>query len=108
MPDVDVAIVGAGSAGLAAAAALRAAGRSTLILEAAAMPGGRARTSRPALLGGAWLDEGAAWLHMAEHNPLVPMARAEGIALRQAFRSESRLILGGRPATKAERADYEA
>jgi monoamine oxidase len=105
---VDVAIIGAGAAGLAAAVALRAAGRSTLILEAAPRPGGRARTSRPGLLGGAWLDEGAAWLHMAERNPLVPLAEARGLPLHEAFRAESRLYIGGRRATEGERADYEA
>jgi len=108
MSRVEVVIVGAGAAGLAAAAALRAAGRSTLLLEAAAMPGGRARTTTPDFLGGAWLDEGAAWLHMAEHNPLVPLAERAGHKLRQAFRSESRMFLGDRPATAAEHAAYEA
>lgn len=107
MAEVDAVIVGAGAAGLAAAAALQAAGKRTLILEAAAEPGGRARTTRPALLGGAWLDEGAAWLHIAERNPLVPLAEARGIPLRQAFRSESRMRIAGRAATEAERAAYE-
>ncbi|GAB0118995.1 flavin monoamine oxidase family protein [Acidisoma sp. 7E03] len=108
MTEVDVAILGAGAAGLAAAAALRAAGRNTLILEAAAQPGGRARTTRPAPLGGAWLDEGAAWIHMAEHNPLVPMAEAAGIPLTEAFRNASRMFVGSREATAAEHAAYEA
>jgi monoamine oxidase len=108
MTAVDVAIVGAGAAGLAAAAALRAAGRSTLLLEAAAAPGGRGRTTMPAALGGAWLDEGAAWLHMAEHNPLVPMAERAGHPLREAFRSDSRMVVGNRPATSADHAAYEA
>ncbi|MBW4024142.1 MAG: FAD-dependent oxidoreductase [Proteobacteria bacterium] len=108
MMEVDVAIVGAGAAGLAAAVALRAAGQSTILLEAAATPGGRARTTTPAALGGAWLDEGAAWLHMAEHNPLVPMAQAAGQPLRAAFRSESLMFLGDRPATAAEHAEYDA
>lgn len=108
MTEVDVAIVGAGAAGLAAAAALRAAGKRTLILETAARPGGRARTSRPAALGGAWLDEGAAWLHMAERNPLVPMAAARGIPLAQAFRNASLMVVDGSPATPVQHAEYEA
>jgi monoamine oxidase len=103
-----VVIVGAGAAGLAAAVALRAKGRRTLVLEAAEAPGGRARTSMPAALGGAWLDEGAAWLHMAEHNPLVPMAARAGHRLTEAFRSDSRMVLGGRLATAAEHAEYDA
>jgi monoamine oxidase len=100
--------VGAGAAGLAAAVALRAAGRSTLLLEASEAPGGRARTTTPAILGGAWLDEGAAWLHMAEHNPLVPLAERAGHSLREAFRSSSRMFVGDRLATDAEHAEYEA
>ena len=107
MTSVDVVIVGAGAAGLAAAAALRAAGRSTLLLEASEAPGGRARTTTPAALGGAWLDEGAAWLHMADHNPLVPMAERAGHRLRQAFRSDSRMFVGNRLATQADHAAYE-
>lgn len=108
MTDVDVVILGAGAAGLAAAAALQAAGRRTLILEAAAQPGGRARTTRPAALGGAWLDEGAAWIHMAEHNPLVPMAEAAGIPLTEAFREATRMFVGDREATPDDHAAYEA
>jgi monoamine oxidase len=100
--------VGAGAAGLAAAVALRAAGRSTLLLEAAEAPGGRARTTTPAALCGAWLDEGAAWLHMAEHNPLVPLAERGGHRLREAFRSSSRMFVGDRLATGADQAEYEA
>jgi monoamine oxidase len=102
-----VAIVGAGAAGLAAAVALRAAGRSTVLLEAAAEPGGRARTTTPEALGGAWLDEGAAWLHMAERNPLVPLAKDAGHVLREAFRSDTRMFVSGRPATAADHAAHD-
>jgi monoamine oxidase len=108
MTQVDVVIVGAGAAGLAAAVDLRAAGCRTLLLEAAEAPGGRARTSTPPALGGAWLDEGAAWLHMAEHNPLVPLAERAGHRLRQAFRSSTLMVVGDRLATEAEHAEYEA
>ena len=61
----------------------------------------------PAALGGAWLDEGAAWLHMAEHNPLVPLAQRAGHRLQEAFRSSSRMFVGPRLATAAEHAAYE-
>jgi monoamine oxidase len=108
MSQIDVVIVGAGAAGLAAAVDLRAAGRSTLLLEAAEAPGGRARTTTPAVLGGSWLDEGAAWLHMAEHNPLVPLATRAGHSLKVAFRNASRMFVGNRLATEAEHAAYEA
>ena len=45
MEDVDVVIVGAGSAGLAAAKVLRAQGRTFKVLEAMDRIGGRAFTS---------------------------------------------------------------
>ncbi|MCB8879592.1 FAD-dependent oxidoreductase [Acidisoma cellulosilytica] len=108
MTFVDVLIIGAGSAGLAAAASLRAAGKTTLVLEASARAGGRARTSRPDFLGGAWLDEGAAWLHMAEQNPLVDLAQARDVPLREAFGNPSRMFLGGREGSPADHAAYEA
>src|SRR6185312_16282553 len=80
-PDVDVVVIGAGLAGLGAATALRAVGRSALVLEASERIGGRAWTAYPAELGGVWFDMGAVWLHAAEHNPLVPIAAAAGDVL---------------------------
>ncbi len=103
-----VVIVGAGAAGLAAAAHLRRHGLETIIVEAARTVGGRARTTRPALLRGAWLDEGAAWLHAPDRNPVVPLARAAGIPLKEAFPERSRqLFTDGRRATSAEERAYE-
>ncbi len=67
----EVLIIGAGCAGIAAARALRDAGRSCVVLEASPRAGGRARTVD------AWgepLDLGATWLHAAERNPLTPHA----------------------------------
>ncbi len=109
MQSVDVVVVGAGVAGLAAAGAVRRAGRSVLVLEAGARVGGRAWTVRPPALGGAHFDMGAIWLHAAETNPLTPIARAAGEPMLDADASRSRrLFVDGRPATAAERADYDA
>lgn len=55
MPDVDVAVVGAGIAGLACAGVLHAAGRSVAVLEAADAVGGRVRTDE---VDGFRLDRG--------------------------------------------------
>jgi oxygen-dependent protoporphyrinogen oxidase len=46
LPDVEVAVVGAGVAGLAAGVALRAAGREVVVLEAGARAGGAASSER--------------------------------------------------------------
>ncbi len=106
---VDVVVIGAGVAGLAAAAAVGADGRSVALLEASSRIGGRAWTVRPPMLGGAHFDMGAIWLHSAAHNPLVPIARDAGETLIDADAiRRRRLFVGGRPASEAERADYEA
>lgn len=107
--DVDVVVIGAGVAGLGAAAALRAAGGSHLVLEASGRIGGRAYTTYPQWLDGAPFDHGAVWLHSAETNPLTDIARRHGETLRNAgaMRTEC-TITDGRPATAAELADYAA
>ncbi len=105
--DFDVVIIGAGLAGLGAAHALRNARRSAVVLEAADRIGGRAWTTYPAQLGGAWFDMGAVWLHAAETNPLVPIARAAGDRLlRSDELRQERTFIGSREATPAEYADY--
>ena len=84
MDAVDVVIIGAGVAGLAAAETLRRQGRTCCVLEAAAWVGGRARTIQVA---GAPFDLGATWLHDAARNPLT------AAALHNTIRS-SRIPLG--------------
>jgi monoamine oxidase len=106
--DVDVVVIGAGVAGLGAAAALRAAGCRHVVLEASGRIGGRAYTTTPDWLG-APFDHGAVWLHAAERNPLTDIARAAGETLRDlsALRTECTMT-DGHLATAAEQADYEA
>ncbi|NIJ33326.1 flavin monoamine oxidase family protein [Sphingomonas oligoaromativorans] len=72
---VDVAIVGAGAAGIAAARSLASRGRSILLVEALPRLGGRAHTDR---IAGVPLDLGCGWLHSAERNPLAALAEARG------------------------------
>lgn len=76
---VDVAIVGAGAAGVAAGRQLSRQGHSTLLIEALPRLGGRAHT---ASLGGMALDLGCGWLHSATRNPLAREARKSGLPLR--------------------------
>ncbi len=73
--EVDVGIVGAGLAGLAAATALRAAGASVAVLEARERVGGRLCNE---LLGGEVIaDAGGAWMG-AGHDRLAALAESLG------------------------------
>jgi monoamine oxidase len=75
--EVEVAVVGAGAAGLAAAAELRAQGRSVIVLEARDRVGGRACTDSTALR--APFDLGASYIHACEQgNPWADIALALG------------------------------
>jgi monoamine oxidase len=109
MTECDVVVVGAGVAGLAAATALKGAGKNAIVLEASGRIGGRAWTTCPASLGGVWFDMGAVWLHAAESNPLVPLAQLGGQKLLRAdsLRQE-RTFVGARMANAEELADYDA
>ncbi len=64
--DFDVAIVGAGSAGIAAARELQKIGRTFVILESRDRVGGRTFTDTSL---GAPFDAGAYYIHWAERNP---------------------------------------
>lgn len=73
---VDVVVVGAGAAGLAAAARAYELGLSCYLLEAKDRIGGRTHTDT-ATFGVAW-DRGAHWLHSADVNPLTRIAEELG------------------------------
>lgn len=75
----DVAIVGAGAAGLSAARTLRDAGLSTVVLEAKGRIGGRAYTDDESV-GIAW-DQGAHWLHDQGRNFFTEFAATRDITL---------------------------
>ncbi|WP_246389205.1 flavin monoamine oxidase family protein [Microvirga mediterraneensis] len=95
----DVAIVGAGSAGIAAARRLLASGATVTILEARDRIGGRTVTRR---FKGHPVDLGAHWLHAGPINPLVALGRARGEPLRRAP-VNGHFFVRGRPGTRAER-----
>ena len=98
-----VAVVGAGSAGLAAAKRLREAGQSVTVLEARDRIGGRAFTDM-ALGPDCRFDAGAEYIHWAEQNPWAPIARAAGSRFAREDGWARTLTVDGRPATDAERA----
>jgi monoamine oxidase len=71
MRTLDVAIVGAGAAGVAAGRLLVAAGLDVLLIEATDRIGGRAHT---AVSDGLHFDLGCGWLHSADRNPWAALA----------------------------------
>lgn len=108
--DYDVAIVGAGAAGVGAALAARAIGLSFILLEAMDRVGGRAFTE-PDALGAPW-DAGCFILHSASENPLTRVAESLGFNLRKGLVRRGRLLKGGvlheAPEADALLAYYEA
>ena len=75
---VDVAIVGAGAAGIAAARRLADTGLRVVMIEAADRLGGRAWTRT---VEGHPLDLGCAWLHSGDRNPWTGIATDRGLAV---------------------------
>ncbi len=75
---IDVVVIGAGAAGIAATRRLRAAGVAVVIIEARDRVGGRAHTIAAA---GDVIDLGCEWLHSADRNPLVHVARESGFTV---------------------------
>ena len=104
--DVDVVVIGAGAAGIAAAQALRAAGRQAVVLEARSRVGGRAFTD--ASLGPVY-DAGAMFIHWAERNPWVQIARDLGIATpNEPWGRGFKVFADGRPRSLREFEERDA
>jgi monoamine oxidase len=72
----EVAVIGGGAAGVAAARQLRDAGIDCLLIEARDRLGGRAWTV--AGPDGGALDLGCGWLHSADRNPWTKIAEGQG------------------------------
>ncbi|HEY7688498.1 MAG TPA: NAD(P)/FAD-dependent oxidoreductase [Dongiaceae bacterium] len=79
MDEVEVAVIGAGAAGLAAARTLTDLGRRVIVLEARDRIGGRALTDTGSF--GVPVDLGCAWLHSADENPWREQARRLGFTV---------------------------
>ncbi|WP_034996623.1 flavin monoamine oxidase family protein [Beijerinckia mobilis] len=74
----DVAVVGAGAAGLGAALRLAASSARFCVLEARTRAGGRAYTLTDTPYP---IDLGCGWLHSADRNPLVPLTENRGYTI---------------------------
>lgn len=73
--DYDVAIIGAGAAGIGAARKLAGQKISTIMMEASSRAGGRAWTQE---LNGNPIDLGCGYLHSGDRNPWTALAQASG------------------------------
>ena len=89
---MDVVVVGAGLAGLTAAATLHDGGYSVTVVEARASVGGRIRTIVPEVAGeGSWLDLGATW-HWANQAGMRELAASLGMATFPQFRDGAGVV----------------
>lgn len=102
----DVVVVGAGTAGLSAARALRQAGLVTLVVEASDHIGGRCFTDMDTF--SVPFDTGCSWLHSAPINPLARLAEAKGIALHKAPFVNTRVLINGSELSATDTEAYDA
>jgi monoamine oxidase len=79
MSDVDIVVIGAGAAGLAAARRVAALGRRVRVLESRARLGGRAFTSYDT--AGNPIELGCGWMHSADENELAGLASELGFTI---------------------------
>ena len=105
----DVAVIGAGSAGLAAADTAAKAGLNVVLIEAAHRIGGRAYTDTTSFSFP--FDLGCHWMHSASLNPYVAIAEAHGHAyVREVYPRQIHFgeRWGNRWASEAEEAERVA
>ena len=102
---VDVIIVGAGAAGIAAARRLAAAGRRFVLLEAENQIGGRCITDTKTF--GVPYDRGAHWIYLADNSPIARLAPQAGLDLYLVPPGQ-RMRIGRRYAREGEMEDFLA
>ncbi len=99
-----VVVIGAGVAGLAAAAALHAADVPVTVIEARDRIGGRVWTDRS--MGGIPLDMGASWIQGTRGNPLTTLADARNIP--RVATDDEQLVLYDAAGTRMSARDFDA
>ena len=103
--DVDIAVIGAGAAGMAAARRITGARAKVAVIEASNRIGGRCFTESTTF--GVPFDRGAHWIHMPDLNPAAPLARKLGFDIYPAPPWQ-RVRLGRRNARPGEMEDFLA
>jgi monoamine oxidase len=101
--EVDVVIVGAGAAGIAAARRIAAAGRRYAMIEAGDRIGGRCITDTRSF--GVPFDRGAHWIHSPSTNPVTRLALRGGLEIYPAPQSQ-KVRIGLRNAREGELEDF--
>src|SRR3984893_4711213 len=103
--NVDVIIVGAGAAGIAAARRLATAGRRFALLGAGTEIGGRCITDNTTF--DVPYDRGAHWIYLADNSPIAKLAAQTGLDLYLAPPGQ-RMRIGRRYAREGEMEDFLA
>ena len=75
--EVDIVVIGAGAAGIAAARRIMAANRKVIVVEAASQVGGRCQTDVTSF--DVPFERGARWIHNPDANPMIKLARSAGL-----------------------------
>jgi monoamine oxidase len=101
--DVDIAVIGAGAAGIAAARRIAASRAKMAFLEASGRVGGRCFTDTSTF--DVPFDRGAHWIHMPDLNPVTPLATRSGFDIYPAPPGQ-RVRIGRRNARASEMEDY--
>ncbi|MEM6619133.1 MAG: NAD(P)/FAD-dependent oxidoreductase [Pseudomonadota bacterium] len=99
--NADAVVVGAGVAGLAAAARLQKRGKKVVVVEAADRIGGRAYTESTTF--GVPFDHGCSWINAGKKNPLRQIALDADFDLLNHSNATTAHFVDGRRATAAER-----
>lgn len=75
--EADIVVIGAGTAGIAAARRIMATGRKVIVVEAASQIGGRCITDSTTF--DTPFDRGARWMYNPDTNPMIRLARSVGL-----------------------------
>ncbi|WP_448028599.1 flavin monoamine oxidase family protein [Bradyrhizobium liaoningense] len=75
--EADIVVIGAGTAGIAAARRIMATGRKVIVVEAASQVGGRCITDSTTF--DTPFDRGARWMYNPDTNPMIRLARSVGL-----------------------------